>query len=178
MKLNKIAIVIIIVIASGTVLLFSRNKITIPENSRTNVTTEKKAESNKVGIIESIRGAMAKSLSVKCEYNTGIVKTVAYIKGTFIRMEASWAGNNTGTLIKNNQIWTWNMERMEGVIMPLQINKNYKVAPDPEEIITTLEKEKQFCNQAVVPDSVFNPPANIKFQDMSKLFEKISGIPK
>lgn len=173
-KISPIIIIIVVVLAVGAIMFISRNQTTKPS---VNVTTENKTGEKKEGVFDSIRDAISKSLSLKCEYKTDKTKTVAYIKGTAIRIDGSGTEKpNSGAIIKDNKLWSWDIDKKEGIIMSLQMNKDKALSP--EEIINNLEKEKQFCQTAVVSDSVFNPPTDVKFQDLSALFEKISGTPQ
>ncbi len=173
-KISPIIIIIFVVLAVGAIMFVSRNYTTKPG---VNVTTEKKPGEKKEGVFDSIRDAISKSLSLKCEYKTDKTKTVAYIKGTTIRVDSSGTGKTkSGAIIKDNKLWSWDVDKKEGVIMPLQMNKDKGLSS--EEIVNNLEKEKQFCRTAVFSDSVFNPPTDVKFKDLGALFEKISGIPQ
>ena len=174
MNISPTIVIVVIALIVGTVGFINRGKTTKPS---VNVTPEEKTEEKKEGVFDSIRDAITKSLSLKCEYNTGTSKTVVYVKGTLIRIDGSWQNKkNNGTIIKDNKLWSWDMDKKEGIIMPLQMNQDKTLSS--EEIINNLEKEKQFCQVAVISDSVFNPPTDVKFDDLDALFEKISGMPK
>lgn len=173
-NISPIIIIVVIALAVGAIMFISRNYITKPG---VNVTTENKTGEKKGDVFNSIRDAISKSLSLKCEYKTDKTKTVAYIKGTAIRIDGSGTGKpNSGAIIKDNKLWSWDIDKKEGIIMPLQMNKDKGLSS--EEIVNNLEKEKQFCQIAVFSDSVFNPPTDVKFKDMGALFEKISGMPQ
>ena len=174
MKKNNLVFIIIALIVIGGIVFFVKNKPATKTNQEVVPPTEKTQE-KKTSVFESIKDAMAKSLSFKCEYSTNNNKTVAYVKGTSMRIDGFITGKATGTIIKNNKLWSWDMDKKEGIIMPLDMNKDQELSQ--EKMVENLEKEKQFCQVTVVSDSVFNPPADVKFQDLSKLFEKISNMP-
>jgi hypothetical protein len=134
---------------------------------------EEKSEEEGGGLFESIKDAMSKSLSLKCDYPTGDGgKITYYVKGNKVRFEGAWkTKDETVTVITEDKMFNWNLKTKEGLILPLkqQEGENKNVA---EELINDLETNKKFCKTAVVSDSVFNPPADIKFNDLSKLMEK------
>lgn len=174
-KVILIIIALIIVLGGVGYFLQSRNK----NQGITSTTTGNKVEEQKGGgVFESIKDAMTKSMSLKCEYTSGTSKTVAYVKGTAIRIDGSLEGkSNTGAIIKDNKLWSWDIGKKEGIIMSLQANKDKQSGLNSEKIISELEKEKRFCQTTIVSDSMFNPPTDVKFQDLSQMMQKFNVSP-
>lgn len=176
-KNNGVLILVILLIIAGLFIYFNRTRIKLPVPQPSTKTTETtKPEEKKTGVFESIKDAMAKSLNVKCEYTTGTAKTVAYIKGNSIRVDGVIGKTRTGSIMKDNKLWSWDVDKKEGVIMPLIANQNKQSSQ--EEIIKNLEQQKQFCSVTVVSDSMFIPPTDVKFQDLTKILEKIPSTQK
>jgi hypothetical protein len=177
MKTNNLVIILIVVlIAAGGIFFISQRKPVTQPNQNSNPVSENKTEEKKTGLFQSIKDAISKSMSLKCEYTDEKSKMIVYIKGTMIRFDGAWRGQNNGTTImKNNKIWSWNSDKKEGIIIPMQENKDNKQGVNSEQFINDLETQKQHCQVTVVSDSLFKPPADIKFNDLSKLFEKITG---
>lgn len=119
---------------------------------------------------------MAKSVSLKCEYPaTNQDKVVAYIRGESVRIDSLLPPNreSVGTIIKGDTMWTWNNVKKEGTMITMPKEEREK-ENGTKKLIDDLEANKQFCQIAVVVDSVFEPPSDIKFTDLTKMFEKIA----
>lgn len=164
--MKKIGLILIAVLVLGGV-----GFLAVGRNRQSSTTTS--GEQAK-GVFESIKDAMAKSLSLKCEYNVGTNKSTAYLKGKAVRIDGSYAEKtNTGIIMKDDKLWTWDMVKKEGIIMPLNTNQDQSENTSLTEVIESLEKEKQFCKPAVVADSIFDPPSDVQFQDLAKMFENL-----
>jgi hypothetical protein len=119
------------------------------------------------GVFSSIKDAMTKSLSLKCEYKVGENTTIAYIKGTSVRIEGNWDGkNSSAAIIKDNKLWTWDTAKKEGIIFPMDTTKAEDINTASKGIIDGLEAQKQFCKVSIFSDTMFDPPVDIKFQDL------------
>ncbi len=123
------------------------------------------------GVFGSIKDAISKSLSLKCEYKVGENTTIAYVKGSNVRIDGSWEGkNNSAAILKENKMWTWDIAKKEGVIFSFEADQKESGSQTTSEgIVNNLETEKQNCKVAVFSDSVFTPPTDVKFQDLSNL---------
>jgi len=178
-KNNSTLLIVIGVIAVIGLFLFisknrSKTQLNPEENTQTEKTVETKTEEAKPGVFESIKDAIAKSLSFKCEYTTAGNKTVVYVKGNAIRIEGAWSGKpDTGAIMKDNKLWSWDNVKKEGFIIPLDMDKNKEFTQD--KVVADLEAQKQFCKTTVVADSFFTPPTDIKFQDLGALLQKLTG---
>jgi len=180
MKKNNIVFIAVALIVVGLIVFLKFNQSKVSTNQETNkeetqATVTKTAET-KGNVLDSIKDAIAKNLSFKCEYNMNNSKTTVYVKGTAMRIEGLTTNGNTGAIIKDNKLWSWDTVKKEGVIMPLDANQNK--AFSQEEITNNLEKQKQFCQVTVVAESIFTPPSDIKFQDLSEMFKKLTGMPQ
>ena len=172
---KKITISILLLMVSAVVL----SGCGTAKKEETGTQEETIVEKNETGVFDSIRDAMARSMSLKCEYMMQDNTTVAYIKGQSLRIDGTVKDkNSTAMIMKDNKIWSWDTGTKEGIIMPLTENKENQQALDPDKIIGDLESQKQFCRAASVADSMFVPPADVKFQDLSALFKNITGYPQ
>jgi hypothetical protein len=171
-----VPIILAVIVLVAVAVFFTRNRQITNQGSSS--PTGKPAAESGGGLFSSIKDAMSKSLSLKCEYNIEDSKSVAYVKGSSIRIEGSWGGGtDSAAIIKNDQIWTWDTKKKEGITMQLKTSTTTQQGVNPDDLINNLEKEKQHCSAAVVPDSVFDPPTDVKFQDLTKLLENTSGVP-
>lgn len=122
------------------------------------------------GVFNSIEDAISRSLSLKCEYKVGENNTVAYVKGTSVRIEGTWDGkNNSAAIIKDNKLWTWDTTKKEGIVFPLEASETEDKGATSKGIIEGLENEKQFCKVSIFSDTIFDPPTDVKFQDLGNL---------
>jgi len=175
MKLPKLLLLLLAIIAIVVIFLLFHNP-TGPTTDQNTPATDQKPAEKKGGVFESIKDAMSKSLSLKCEYPTEKGKVIAYIKGSSIRIDGSWSGANEGSaIVKEDKIWTWNNDGKEGIIFPIQSDQAKGQGVNPDDLVNDFEKEKQFCSTAVFSDSVFDPPQDINFKDFSDLLKQISG---
>lgn len=169
---KKIILIFVGALVVLALIFLTRSKTLNNQNKETNTT---QTTEEKTTVFGSIKDAMSKSLSLKCEYKNGETTIVAYIKGDSVRVDSLGGENNTGNVImKDNKLWSWDDKEGEGIIMPLA-QPTGEQKSGSEQIIADLEKEKQYCHTAVVADSMFIPPTNIKFQDLSDMLKEITG---
>jgi len=131
-------------------------------------------------VFESIKDAMSKSLSLQCDYTSGNVKSTVYIKGKSLRSETDSQGSKIYAILKDNKLWSWSDKDKNGIIMDLTDTQNQATGGQKsgDDIIGEVEKYKQNCKQTVVSDSMFNPPSDIKFQDLSQMFKNFGATVK
>ncbi len=172
-KNNMIIAIVALIIIIGGLIFFNQNQKTSPDKKGQDITSE-----TKPGVFESIKDAMSKSMSLKCEYKTTDAQTVAYIKGKSVRVDGIYKNTNkSSTIMKNDKMWTWDTVKKEGMIIPLKQTETDKKSSS-DQIIEELEKEKQFCKPAIVSDSMFNPPTDVKFQDLSGMLDNLENTQK
>lgn len=138
-------------------------------------------------VFTSIKDALSKSVSLQCDFTDEAGrKTTGYIKAGAIRADivASTAQESGSVIIKNNKMYFWNSK--EGMMLDLTdtVNKNQAKAPGgavgqerSDSIMNSFEQYKQKCKPAVVSDSLFTPPADVKFTNLSDLMKTPSGVP-
>ncbi len=184
-KYLSIIIVIIVLVVIGAFVYFNNS------SKQGGSTEQVKTGGNNV--FSSIKDAMSKSLSLKCEYQSVEGKTITYVKGEKVRVITETTGTEAtiaNLIFKDNKMWIWNNGEKEGYIfeideqsaseqeeMPNQANK--------EEVIDELEQYKDKCSAAVVQDSMFNPPSDVSFRNLNNLQEEmmkgldgITGLPE
>ena len=180
------AIIVVILILAVVFYYLGQSGKTSDQSSSTSIP---KTESG--NLFTSIKDAMSKSLSLKCEYQVEGIKTTTYIKGDMLRITTEAADAETGNgnaIVKDNKMWIWTEGEDEGFLIELTQEdvvveeQEAKTASDTtsrEDVIKEIEKYKDSCSQAVVADSMFNPPADVTFSDLSKfqeqLMEEING---
>ncbi len=131
-------------------------------------------------VFTSIKDALSKSLSLECTFTDESGRqTKAYMKAGAVRSDFTGkTANESGSVImKDKKIYFWNaqggfmMEAPEET--PAAGEPTTKATPGGAgDIVETMEKYKESCKPAVVADSLFTPPANITFQDFSKMMQQ------
>jgi len=144
-------------------------------------TTGSQTEEKKT-VFDSIKDAMTKSLSLRCDYEANNVKSVVFIKGKNIRSETENKTGKAYAIVKDQKLWAWGDQSKQGVLMDLTKQNTQGQSANgqksQEDIIKEVEQYKQNCQQVVVPDSQFNPPADIKFIDLSQMLNNLGGSVK
>lgn len=131
-------------------------------------------------IFTSIKDALSKSLSLECSFTdeTGR-QTKAYMKAGAVRSDFTGkTPEESGSVImKDKKMYFWNAQG--GFMMEVPDVTPEPGAPETKEtpagvgdVVGTLEKYKESCKPAVVSDSLFTPPANVTFQDFSKMIQQ------
>lgn len=137
-------------------------------------------------VFTSIKDALSKSVSLQCDFTDEAGrKTTGYIKAGAIRADiiAKTAEESGSVIIKNNKMYFWNSK--EGMELDLSETGDKTKAPNApqgqeksDSIMNSFEQYKQSCKPAVVSDSLFTPPADVRFTNLSELMKAApSGIP-
>lgn len=166
---NKIIIVVVILILLAVAAFFflNKNKMAGPNLAGSN------------NAITSIQDALTKSISLQCEFtDEGGRKTKSYIKNGAVRADIT-SGNadeSGSTIIKDKTVYFWNSKGGFMMTMPdVKTDDTVKSEGSGSEesqgadVIKAMEQFKDSCKTAVVSDSLFIPPSDIKFTDMSKM---------
>jgi hypothetical protein len=164
-----IAVVVAVLILGGAGSMFVLKKAVNKLESKVANKIVAEKVTNDSGVFGSIKDALAKSLSMQCDYSVGSTKTSVYIKSGNIRFESA---NSVG-IFKDNKIWTWNPTTKQGMLIPQSVTNRAQQVMDKEKLVEDLESQKQFCKVSMVSDSQFEVPADVTFQDLGKLFEKL-----
>lgn len=141
-------------------------------------------------IFTSIKDALSKSISLKCEYPNpdGKGTVTSYIKNGAVRVMSMMMGpkGNGSAIMKENKMWIWDDIKKEGMMITLDTSKMVKpsggASPSSdqrEKVLAEMEKYKNYCKTEMVADSLFTPPADVKFtdlQNMMKNFKIPSGV--
>lgn len=128
------------------------------------------------GVLDSIKDAISKSVSFKCDYSVGEVKSTVWVKGKAIYSETESKGQKNFSILKDDKLWSWTDKDKNGVYMDLSKTASDKTQPggykNTEQTVKELEEFKQNCSPTVVADSMFTPPTSIQFQDLGALMQK------
>ncbi len=142
-------------------------------------------------VFTSIQDALSKSLSLQCNYpnKNGGGNTSVYIKGGAVRiMGYATANANQGqpqygqALMKGGKIYIWDDKTKQGMMMSFNLQEmmknagSTKVTAAPQQatnnqggdFLKGLEQYKNYCKAAVVSDSYFTAPTDVKFVDFQQ----------
>lgn len=175
-----IIVLLLILVGGAAYLLLSKNTTSQVANT---TSSAKKASPTSSNTFSSIQDALAKSMSLQCDYSDDKgTKTTSYMKSGAIRSDIVMASGSKGSssvIMKNNTLYMWSGK--EGTKMTFDISEMMaKVTPGtqkttsaqkPGDVIENLEKYKQSCKPATVSDALFTPPADVKFVDLSQMMK-------
>lgn len=133
----------------------------------------------------SLKDAFKSRQEIKCTFRDqrSGMSFVTYIKGEKVRTEASSEGVDVFSIYSGDMYYSWNTAQEMG--MKMNIKEMEKLAADQKEQVEYQEPEEwasQYenididCKKTSVPDSMFVPPSNIQFQDMTEMLLKMKEM--
>jgi hypothetical protein len=116
-----------------------------------------------------LKDAMARNIPMKCEFKNNQMTGVGFIKGKKYYAEITQEGKQGYMILDDTCIWTWDKTNPQGVKFCMDKKEGEDKSIWDTEGNTSTEGDYK-CSPAVFADSVFTPPANIKFSDMTEGF--------
>ena len=112
---------------------------------------------------------------MNCEYEENGMKSKVDIKNGAVRVDSSGTDQeqNGSIILKGKKMYMW--RGTEGYVydIPDEVDENGKTidseSTQKEDLMKSLEAYKDACKPAVVSDSIFNPPSDVTFTDMSSM---------
>lgn len=188
-KSLPIVIVILLLLVGGGIFLAAKNKSQTPGAATTSSNQSPSQDGN---IVTSIKDALSKSLSLECTYNDDSgSETKTYIKAGAVRAESkviTQEGTETYSqvIFKDRKMYTWDTATKKGVVFEvpeetMQEAQSFEITPatgttgdnQGESFLAEIEKYKDACKPATVSDSLFTPPTDVEFQDLSTMFQNM-----
>lgn len=170
-KFAPVIVVILLLLIGGYFFLGQKGKTTLPGQ----VGQTQQGGGN---IITSIRDAMMKSMSLKCEYPDEKGNTITtYVKGENVRVMGFASEQNAGQghiLMKDKKIYMWDDKTKKGTTIDLNVEvtpgaaETSEQVDQKEETIEELEKYKDYCKTEAVADSMFTVPTDVQFVDFAQ----------
>lgn len=177
-----VAVIVLILLGIGGYYVMGQKSASQATNAP-QVTTSPTASQ---GMFGSIKDALSKSLSLQCMYEENGKKTTAYIKAGAVRadMSGGMKEENGSVIMKDSKMYFWNGK--EGIMMKFDTSAVPSVPAEQDnssktpnsDILEGLEKYKDACKPATVSDTLFTPPADVKFVDQTKMMEDAQKIMK
>lgn len=181
MKKNPlIFIVIILIVGIGLYLLMinknkSKNLINQSQKNLTNIVEQTKEKTT-----EKIQDLISQNINLKCTYETPTgTKVTTYIQGKekMRSVMESKSGENH-VLFLNGKMYSWSEKTKQGMIMNVKsgienktTQKKPEIIEDQKKYLDELEKFKAECRKENFPESLFQIPNDVKFQDIDKIQE-------
>jgi hypothetical protein len=185
--MNKIILFAIIIAVIGGIFYFSKNK-PLPQSSTSSQQSQNKTQTQnqkeeKNNVFTSIKDALTRGQSLKCQFTDESGRqTTVYFKKDFVRgmfNDEKEVMNNF--LYRDKKVYTWGDKTKEGMIVDTdtisvaptikQTNKNEPRSA--QDYIEQYEKYWQNCKVETVSDTLFNPPSDVQFQNMSDLMQQM-----
>ncbi|MDH7476091.1 MAG: hypothetical protein QHH09_01300 [Microgenomates group bacterium] len=167
-------VIVVLIVVFGLILL--KNQKGQPPNTQT---SEKNiVNQTSKNIVQGIKDLIATNTSIKCTYEIPDGgKVTSFVKGKD-KIRSTIENNNqkTETIFVNGKMYSWDDKTKQGMVMtiknlPEQTTQEKTTVEDPEKYIEQMEKMKASCQKENFSDSVFQPPTDVKFQDLDKLQE-------
>ncbi len=168
------AVVVLVILGVGGYLFMNQNKTS--QGTEGNSATT----GNDGNVFTSIKDALSKSVSLKCEFEEEGRKTTAYIKNGAIRSDVAGAKveENASMIFKGDKFYVWTESPKQGFVMTVNpedmdsTDENVETG-DIKGMMEAMEKYKDSCVPSLPSDSLFTPPTDVSFQDMSRMMEDL-----
>lgn len=146
-----------------------------------------KSATQQNNVVTSIKDALSKSASLECTYTDEEGRqSKTFMKNGAVRSDFTGkTTEDTGSaIITAKKMYMWNANK-EGFMMDIpevtpsaesttETDTNSQNA-QKDEIMKDLEQYKESCKAAVVSDSLFTPPSDVKFTDYSQMMQQNPG---
>ena len=166
------AVVVLLILGAVGYMVMGKNK----SGDKMTTPTEAPAQG---GVISSIKDALSGSATLQCDYtDEDGRKTMAYVKNGMVRADvtATKPEESGSMILKDKKLYFWTAKG--GFVMEApdtdSVMKETEESNQGTEVMTSLEKYKQYCKTGTVSDSVFTPPTNVKFQDLSEMMKMMA----
>lgn len=144
-------------------------------------------QSNDSSPVSQLQNTLTAAGSMKCEYTDAENRnTITYVKDGKMRSDFTGPDGNGGMIYKDDAMWTWDDATKQGYTMILPEYTETDEAEyefdtngfnEKDEIEAQIEENKEKCENQSVSDDVFNPPADVIFQDMGDYMNALPVVP-
>lgn len=178
-----VVLAVVILLLAGAFFMMKSKKTSETSTAEQPTKTESK------NVFTSIKDALSKSVTLECTFTDEEGrKTKSYIKNGAVRSDVSGktADESGSVIMKDKKMYYWNskmafmmtfdVENVKPSGTTTQQNTTTST-PNGANLLDTMEKYKNDCKPAIVADSLFTPPTNVKFTDYSELFKPPSANP-
>jgi len=178
---KKLGIIIGVIVL---VLLLGVGGYYVLHTSKTNIPYASSGQQKTSGtVFSSIQEALMNHLSLSCDYTSGDMHTVAYIKNGMVRADItnSTDSSQSGSVImKDKKMYYWNGKTGMMMVMPdvTGTAPTGTVTQDSngQNTVQNLEQYKQYCKTATVDGSKFDVPSDVKFTDETQMMHAMPSM--
>ena len=176
---------VVILLGAGGVFLYSRNKPAQPQpNSTTVQTSQENTQSSMSGSLASLlKSGKTQQCTFSYSDSNGNTRGTAYIASDKMRTDLTIISNGKQSnvyVIRNgddNYIWGSEFPDNAGLKMKLSIEE-YENNTDSRKYFDPTKKVDYDCSGWTLDSSVFTPPSNVKFSDLSQMIQSMMGTTK
>lgn len=170
---------IVILFGAGGVFLYSQNKSPQPQPNSTTTATDQ--ENKKSSMSDSLTSLLKSGKTQKCTFSSqdiggGNTQGTAYLTTDKMRTDLTITSSDKTSMVyvirngDDNYIWGSEFPNSTGLKMTLSIDE-YESNSDSREYFDPTKKLDYDCSGWTVDSSVFVPPSNIKFSDLSSMMQ-------
>lgn len=169
-----IGVLVLIILGAGAFLMFKNSSKTpvATQNSQTPV-----AEQNPASTQKSIKDLLTSGQAQKCTYRDKMaevdVEGTVYVAGGRMRSDyTSKTGGQTimgHMVVSDNKSYIWMDGQSMGMMMAFDPNRTPEAAPTGSQSVDVNKLIDYNCSGWTSDNSVFTPPANIKFQNLGEV---------
>lgn len=117
-----------------------------------------------------LKAAIALGVPMKCSLEQDDYTGTSYVKGKKVYGEVKSQGREGYVIMVDKCMWSWTKGESQGVKMCSEED-----AWDTEGEGSVPTEAEYRCAPAVIPDSKFDPPADINFIDMDEMMNTVGG---
>lgn len=171
-----IAAAIIILLGAGAAFLYSKNTKEPDKNTPTPTKEEKKESKTGDNIIEILKSGQIQQCDFKSDEGDAATSGVVYFNNQNLRADFTIKDESKESAVfmirkgNDNYIWGTSFPNNAGVKMTLSMDEFAK-SDQTKDYLDPNKKVDYKCKPWALDISMFNPPSNIKFQDLSEMMK-------
>ncbi len=179
------AVVIVFLLAGGAVYLKLSKTAVNPQNQTANASPTPKPTQAGKSPMKSLIDLLSQNQSLHCTFNNttangGVYQGTIYVANGNMRGNFSTTENNKETFAnvirKENETYVWTNNSKTGFKMTVSI-QDLSNNTQANQYVNSSEKINYSCFPWTVDNSMFIPPANIQFTDVTSLMPHGSSAP-
>lgn len=170
----------IILLGAGAALLYSKNTKEPNQNVPTPTKEEKKEPKTESNIIEILKSSQTQQCDFKSDEGDMVSSGAVYFNNQNLRADFTIKDKNKESAVSmirkgnNNYIWGSAFPNNAGVKMTLSMDE-FEKSDQTKDYLDPNKKVDYKCKPWTLDISMFNPPSNIKFQDLSEMMKGSTG---
>jgi len=177
--ITTIALIVIIVLGIGGYMVYGQNA-NQTNNSNTKTPEPTKSQSLESSITDLFTSGQSKLCTFDTKTDKGQTTGTVYVNKEMAKADFAMTDNGKSTmthLIRNgNSFYIWGDSFPTGIKMTMDINEmGSKMQASNYAAFNPNEKVSYSCKDWAVDESLFTPPTDLKFTDLSSMMPKTTG---